>query len=72
MSYIYNEASKVLNSNKENPVTYNKLQEMMRSDMSCEQQKKAVLFVSGFSKKQTLVAFDGLLESQYPSTSIHP
>lgn len=48
MSYIYNEASKVLNSNKENPVTYNKLQQMMRSEMSCEQQKKAVLFVSGF------------------------
>ena len=48
MSYIYNEASKVLTSNKENPVTYNKLQEMMLSDMSCEQQKKAVLFVSGF------------------------
>lgn len=50
MSYIYNKASKVLNSNKENPVTYNKLQEMMRSDMSSEQQKKAVLFVSGFIK----------------------
>lgn len=50
MSYIYNEASKVLNSNKENPVTYNKLQKMMRSDMSSEQQKKAVLFVSGFIK----------------------
>lgn len=50
MSLIYKKTSKVLNFNKENPVTYYKLQQMKQSKVTYDQLKKDVLRASGLSK----------------------
>lgn len=49
MSLIYKKTSKVLNFNKENPVTYYKLQQMKQSKVTYDQLKKDVLRASGLS-----------------------
>ena len=63
MSLIYKKTSKVLNFNKENPVTYYKLQQMKQSKVTYDQLKKDVLRASGLSKTQTQAAIDGMVES---------
>jgi predicted histone-like DNA-binding protein len=63
MSLIYKKTTKVLNFNKENPVTYYKLQQMKQSKVTYEQLKQDVLRASGLSKTQTQAAIDGMVES---------
>lgn len=63
MSLIYKKTSKVLNFNKENPVTYYKLQQMKQSKVTYDQLKQDVLRASGLSKTQTQAAIDGMVES---------
>lgn len=63
MSLIYKKTTKVLNFNKENPVTYYKLQQMKQSKVTYDQLKQDVLRASGLSKTQTQAAIDGMVES---------
>ncbi|MBQ6746799.1 MAG: hypothetical protein IJR07_07120 [Bacteroidaceae bacterium] len=63
MSLIYKKTTKVLNFNKENPVTYYKLQQMKQSKVTYDQLKQDVLRAPGLSKTQTQAAIDGMVES---------